>query len=403
MGTIAQLQFNSEGQAQLARASARARDWTAQIALPFWAETAQAGDGGFCEELSPSLQPNWLAVRRLRVQARQVYTYAHAHELGWMNGLPIAKNTLNFMINRGFMPDEQHGFIHLLNPGLNVKDARRDLYDHAFYLLALAWYGRVSKQDLAFALADSLIAVLDETLKADNGGWYEGLPLSDPRNALRRQNPHMHLLEAFMALYEATGADKYLQRARTIYQLFTYHFFDQQTGTITEFFHRDWRAAKGAKGQSVEPGHGAEWVWLLSEYERLSGVNTEAYAAQLYDRILINTGVFLNDEERKDGSPVRRSKRLWVQTELVRAHLAQARRGQSGSYSLAAAVLDGIFDHYLDSRGVWTDQLGEQNLPVHGPIPTSSFYHIFGMIAASCESAGLLQDPVLYFEDRRAR
>ena len=55
---------------------------------------------------------------------------------------------------------------------------------------------------------------MDGALGADNGGYYEGHPLGDPRNALRRQNPHMHLFESFMALYDATGHEKISKAGR---------------------------------------------------------------------------------------------------------------------------------------------------------------------------------------------
>ncbi len=377
------------GKQALRNSALALRAWMMEEALPFWAKNARDERGGFCEELSRKSAPNWSAVRRLRVQARQIYTYSLAHELGWFDGLPVADTTLNFMLEQGFMPDEQQGFIHLLKPDMKVKDARRDSYDHAFYLLALAWHGRVSGQRSSFALADSVLAFMDGALGADNGGYYEGHPLGDPRNALRRQNPHMHLFESFMALYDATGHEKYLRRAGEIFALFKWHFFDKDTGTITEYFHRNWTPARGPKGRTVEPGHAAEWVWLLGQYESRSGIKTRAYADTLYETVLSYPGTYLNDEHDKSGAVVRSTKRLWVQTELVKAHLAQAEFGTSGALSMAAALLDGIADDYLKDGGVWTDALGENGLPVLGPIPASTFYHIICMIAETCRVAGV--------------
>ena len=109
------------GKQALRKSALALRAWMMDEALPFWAENARDERGGFCEDLSRKKLPNWNAVRRLRVQARQIYTYSLAHELGWFDGLPVADTTLNFMLEQGFMPDEQQGFIHLLKPDMKIK------------------------------------------------------------------------------------------------------------------------------------------------------------------------------------------------------------------------------------------------------------------------------------------
>ena len=377
------------GQQALERSALAARAWLMDKALPFWAEHAVNDIGGFCEELSRQSKPNWRAIRRVRVQARQIYTYCLAQERGWHDGLPIANQTLNFMLAKGFMPDGFPGFISLLNPDYSVNDPRRDLYDHAFYLLALAWHSRVSGQRTSLALADGLLCFLDTNLQTANGGFLEGLPEGDPRNALRRQNPHMHLFEAFMALYDVHGEKKYLHRADDIFALFQQHFFDADTRTVTEYFHYDWRPAHGKKGQSVEPGHMAEWVWLLGQYQARSGVDTRPWAERIYHKLCAYDTLLLPDEMDKAGKTLRATRRLWVQTEMVKAHLAQAEIGEADSFKLAAVGIDSIMDKYLRPDGTWIDVLGENDLPVIGAVPTSTFYHISCMIAEACRVAGI--------------
>ena len=376
-------------QQELARAALAARAWVVDKALPFWAKHCVDDAGGFCEELSLTFEPNWKAVRRVRVQARQIITYSLAQELGWFSGLPIANQTMNFMLAKGFMVDGDAGFVSLINPDYSIKDPRRDLYDHAFYLLAMAWQTRVSGSRTSTTLADSMIFFLQTNLCADNGGFLEGLPKGDPRNALRRQNPHMHLFEAFMALYDVGGDTKYLNHAHDIFALFTKYFFDADTHTVTEFFHDDWKPAQGLKGQSVEPGHMAEWVWLLGQYQTRSGVNTRPWAERIYHKLCSYDTLLLPDEMNKSGKILRATRRLWVQTEMVKAHLAQAEMGETDSFCLAAAGIDLILKKYLQPNGTWIDVLGETGLPVLGPIPTSTFYHIMCMISESYRVAGL--------------
>ena len=58
----------------------------------------------------------------------------------------------------------------------------------------------------------------------------------------RRQNPHMHLLEALLALHVATGEKNWLRRAGALVDLFKRRFVDPQTGALIEFFGEDWSA-----------------------------------------------------------------------------------------------------------------------------------------------------------------
>src|SRR3546814_13925869 len=64
---------------------------------------------------------------------------------------------------------------------------------------------------------------------------------------------HMHLLEACLALHEATKETAYLDRAGLLLDLFRDRFL--VTGSLREFFTDDLRPAPGDAGRIVEPGH----------------------------------------------------------------------------------------------------------------------------------------------------
>ena len=83
-----------------------------------------------------------------------------------------------------------------------VADPRRDLYAHAFVLLAIASYVGATGNRRALSLADETLAFLDDHMASpDGGGFVEQLP---PLGGVRRQNPHMHLFEALLALWECS-------------------------------------------------------------------------------------------------------------------------------------------------------------------------------------------------------
>jgi len=360
----------------------RLEAWTREAALPFWASQARDFDGGWYECLKLDRSPDAEAVRRLRVQARQVYVYALADRLGWYDqGRDVAETTFDFMVEKGYQPDGQPGFIHLLNPNCTVKDDRRDFYDHAFYLLACANIGAKGS-----AIAMDIMELI-ESWRSPHGGWLEGIPAQLPR----RQNPHMHLFEASMAYYELTHDRKWLELTSRIFELFKSHIFDPEHHVIREFFNHDWRYYKAPSGNSAEPGHAVEWVWLLGQFERLSGTDTSVYAAKLQNRALSGDVMFLNDEEDVTGVVRRATKRLWIQTEVVKCLVAQTERGVSGCDEMAAAVIEGLFQNYLNDDGSWNDQLDENLQPIATTIPVSTFYHVMCMAAESVRVSQLRQ------------
>ena len=361
----------------LQQSAARLRVWCVDHALPVWAERAQNQDGSWVEHLHLDGTADHAAERRWRVLARQVYVYAKASNLGWFDGRSIAISTYEKML--------EVGYVHRVDSNGNVTNSMRDLYDHAFYVLAASSLYALTRDQKYLNDAESLLNWIDTTLFHPSGGWQESDQTDN--TAPRRQNPHMHLLEASLFLHCASLDPKHLSYAKTVFGLFETHFFDD--GKVSEFFGADWTLGKGMKGQTAEPGHAAEWVWLLGQYRKATGVNVSPYQSTLYQKALQGRGWFLNDEEDKSGETRRESKRLWVQTEVIKAHLAMAEAGTLGARDMAAATIDALFPTYLTPQGLWNDQINACNANMASTIPVSTFYHILCMAAESERIAAL--------------
>ncbi|MEL7029482.1 MAG: AGE family epimerase/isomerase, partial [Pseudomonadota bacterium] len=236
----------------------RMRSWLFDEALPFWQENAlDRVHGGFHERLDLSGKPDLTTARRLRVQARQIYVFSQAHLMGWSGpALEIVEAGYEFLTHRGWL--DEGGWLHLFTPQGGVFDDRRDTYDHAFVLFSLAWAHRALGRHDPLTWAERTLAFMDEELSDPvHGGFLEGLPPSTPR----RQNPHMHYLEAVLALHAATGEQAYVDRARKTVDLFRQHFFDPRAGVLREYFADDFSALDDDVARMVEPGHHYEWVW----------------------------------------------------------------------------------------------------------------------------------------------
>jgi mannose/cellobiose epimerase-like protein (N-acyl-D-glucosamine 2-epimerase family) len=362
------------------------RVWASERALPLWSTTGwDSQRGGFVERLRPDGAADTDAPRRVLVQARQIYAFAKAAQMEWFaDGKNIALKGLEYLLSKGRSPDGR-GYVHLLNGDGSVADPRRDAYGHAFVLLALATVFAITKDAQVRAEIDTALGFLDRDLRSPHGGFTEGLPPSMPR----RQNPHMHLFEALLALYEATGEPQFQNRAGDIFGLFVANLFDQQTGVLGEYFEEDWARINPVV---VEPGHQAEWLWLLRGFERNTGCPTGRFRMALLKSALrypdAATGCLV-DEGDAAGNIVKSTRRLWPQTEIAKAFIAQAETSEPGAEDEAKRALVRLYRHYLDHpvAGGWYDQFDADGRSLVDVIPASSFYHI---ICAVSEAAQVL-------------
>lgn len=363
---------------ELKKAATKYIQWLQQEALPLWAEKGMRAEGGHFERLNADGEPDLSSIVRVRVQARQIYTFAQAYQKGWcVNGLALAEGLLVFCEHSARAESASQGYIHTLTPDFTPLDTKIDLYDHAFFLLAYAALFSASGDTQYLQRAEQLWQWLDTRLKNPYGGWLEG----DYPAEYRRQNPHMHLFEAFLSLYEASQNAAWLRPAEDILLLFKQHFFDKNFGVVREFFKDDWQTAAGEAGRAVEPGHSLEWVWLLHKYESLTGQDMSAWVKPLYKqayKIGFAQSGLMYDVTDLDGSLLAQTKRTWPMTEAIKANISQAKAGVKGSEQRAADAINTLFKYYLSVPvcGSWIDLRGEQDEIANHFAPASTFYHL---------------------------
>lgn len=344
--------------------------------LPLWSTQGwDAQSGGFVDRLGEDGRADRSAVRRTFVQARQIYCYAKAAQLGWYpDGKAIALKGLEHLLAKAKAPDGNPGFVHQLGDNGAVLDARRDTYDHAFVLLALATVYTLDRDAQVRSEIDAVLSFVDAHLRSPHGGFADGFPATLPR----RQNPQMHLFEAMIALFDATHDLAFQQRAGDFYGLFVANLYDKRTQALGEYFEEDWSRIEPV---SVEPGHQAEWVWLLKGFERITGCPTARPRSELLataQRYQDAATGCLVDEGDTVGNIRRNTRRLWPQTEMAKAWIAQAESGEDGAADKARAALVRLQRHYLSHpvAGAWYDQFDGEGRSLVSFIPASSFYHV---------------------------
>lgn len=357
--------------------------WLFDKTLPFWADHGVDNEaGGFHERLDRDRNPVVTDGKRTMVQARQIYVFAQAALLGRCpNAAALARSGRDFLLAHCRHPDGGWRFRVTRDGG--PMDDTRDLYAHAFVLFGLAWLFRLDGDAPTRTQAEETAAFLDRALAHPAGGYREAVDGSgDPVAGERRQNPHMHLLEAFLAWFDASGDARWLERARTMLSLFEAHF--RVGDTLRENFDETLAPLPDDRGTIVEPGHHYEWVWLLHRYQALSGDGQyDAAAGRLYafaERHGVDaaSGAII-DSVDASGAPLRRSQRLWPQTEAIKAHLARLEdSGDTAAGQRLTRQIEALCANHLARcpAGAWHEHLAEDGSDLVDTLPASSLYHV---------------------------
>jgi mannose-6-phosphate isomerase len=120
---------------------------------------------------------------------------------------------------------------------------------------------------------------------------------------------------------------------------------------------------------------------LLDRYGHASGDHVRE-ADQLYDfalsRGLSSTDEFVVDGLSSDGSIVAGTKRLWPQTEMLKALVSKSRRGDAkAKRRIAPHVERMVGKYFIPGNGCWHDQLDADGNVISTLSPASTFYHIY--------------------------
>ena len=364
--------------------------WCKTEALPLWIDKGISKEGRFWERLDRNGRPITDLAQRVYVQCRQCLVFSEAAIRKWHpSSEEIAINGLNAIVSSlGFTTlgnTKFEGVPYSLKPNGEINDPRSDLYTYGFVLLTLAQYIKLVDEDKGIACADELTHFLDSYMSSDFGGWVESLPITIPR----RQNPHMHLFEAMLAMYECTGLDRFGEYADKLVELFRYRFLHpQRPYKLVEFFDHDWSADQQS-GHIIEPGHMFEWVWLLKWYERLNRKQHSIDLNELFDQAaklgLSGDKTRVINSADLHGNIVNRGSRYWPQTEAVKAGLILGQGGNQQGLEIASSVLNSLLESFLGRnapiRGGWVDGLDHNGEPVDDFNSASAFYHYVGVAA----------------------
>lgn len=339
--------------------------------LPYWLKM-QDPMGGFYGATTTTDQPNALAERSCVLNARILWAFSAAYRLlGVSEYRHAADHAYTYFIDH-FLDYDSGGVYWSLHANGTPLNMRKQTYAIAFAIYGLSEYYRISGNEDALEYAKSLYHDIERYASdMQYGGYIEALSrnwqtLGDMRlsekdiNAPKSQNTHLHILEAYTALYRVWPEPILRQRIVNLLNLFQVRLIDPQTGYLNLYFQQDWTP--------VEPrhrsyGHEIETSWLLDEAAILVDSPQDLLVQRLAE--------VAADGLQPDGSMIHEDVDLhrewWVEAEAVVGYVNIYQRfGDSDAFEKAKRILAYINTHLIDhKRGEWywdCDADGRPNL-----------------------------------------
>lgn len=354
------------------------RSWLREEAFPLWLRAGlDQEQGGFHEKLlvdeSPIAEP-----KRARLTARQIYCFLVAHEMGLEGGKDAALHGLRFLGERLLRDDGQ--VLSAVNCSTGEIDDKFDPYDYAFVLFALANGERILPEAADWeSLAFSVLANLQQHRHPEIG-------FQEPESL--RANPHMHLLESFLAWELVSENSAWSNLADEMVRLCMGKLLSEESGAVSEFFDFDWKPLSSQF--VVEPGHQFEWAWLLMRWANTrnaegafrKAVNLVKFAEQHGIRKYSGVRVAVNSLD-EHAAIVDAAAKLWPQTERLKAQFylgdhrwaSDLERESARKDLLEARSALGEYLTAVKVPGLWSESLSSAGWEV-GSVKASSLYHI---------------------------
>ena len=338
--------------------------------LSHWLSVAPSASGFLQSSVTRKWQRREQKATDLVAQSRQIYVLLSGYELtGDARYLDAARKGADFLLRH--FSDPVHGglFRVVAADGKPVNDAKF-AYGHAFAIFALAHAFRVTKDDRYRDAAFSAWQAVSFGLRDPAGGFRSSaardFAASESSRVLDVQS---HLLEAMLALHEATGSPEALEAVRELGDFVLYRMLQGRpdgSAYVPEWYGAAWEPLPQGGGGYIDLGHQVEIAYLLdvAGSRGLSPVYPAA-ALRVVDYVVkvaydeSSGGCYSRAE--MDGS-VTRDKGWWQQSGCLRMlmHFA-AMYGKPDVRRRYEQTLAFVRDEFIDSEnGGWYPRMKSQ-------------------------------------------
>lgn len=367
--------------------------------LPFWKVRGVDHEyGGFLTYLDRNGNPTGETLKTLVCQLRMIFT---SSEISRNNLDPdgtflgYAKQGVDFVC-RHFWDDRHGGWFWTTERDGTPADRAKIMYGQSFGVYAMSEYAMASGDRNALDMAvQTYNTIKTKAADVEWGGCGEFFEEDwSPKKPgvyggdRKGYDVHMHLMEAYTNLYEATGDHKHREETQRIINLLFNRVIHPEFGTgVAQFafdwtplrailFKNVWGADRDVEEDEGRPlnntsfGHNVEFAWLLKHSINILGLNMDDYREKI--RKLINHCVAYGIDREKggvycegphDGPAREKNKEFWQQAEcligLADAYLLFGEEKYWDAYeNVHRFVMDVMINHEV---GEWWPLFDENN------------------------------------------
>jgi len=363
--------------------------------LPYWMKYGVEKNGhGFYGAVDLNGNPVISANKTSVLNARILWTFSAAAMLDGNKEYAAIADKAYRVVTEDFEDKKYGGYYMELDSSDKVANDIKHTYAQAFVLYSLCKYYEFNHTESVLKKIKDFFHLLEDKAKdPDHTGYRESFTrewniygenrMAD-NNEPKSMNTHLHVLEAWAALYHVWKDPVVEKRLTELMNLFLDKIIRPQ-GHFGIFFDDAFNEADSSKG-ICSFGHDIEGSWLLWEAAEILGnediiKRMRQVAIKMADnieRVAVDKdgGLFL--ESTRFGSHVKTNKHWWQQAETLVGFMNAFELTKDEKYWKTVKLSWNFIDKYLidHERGEWYTKLNRLGVPflVEPPDDPSPYY-----------------------------
>ena len=359
--------------------------------VPFWINLIDNENGGFYGEVSYDLKVNKESVKG-GIQTSRILWFFSAVYCATKNEeyKKAATHAYEFLRDKLF-DKEFNGVYWMVDYKGNPNDTRKHIYCQAFAIYALSEYYKATSNEEAIGLAMNLFSLIESKgFNKDNLAYLEEFDREwniTPNEMLSENgviaeittNTHLHVLEGYTTLYEATKDTRVGERLKELIYTLYNKIYDKEEHYLKIFFDNKWNTIIDVKSY----GHDIEASWLIDDAYKILELKDEKI-----EKMIIDIAYNIKDQIQDDGSLINEAENgvkdftrvWWVQVEAMIGYLnAYERTHDKSLLNIVDKLMTYTMENMVDSRegGEWYWSIESDGKPTERSViePWKTPYH----------------------------
>ena len=273
--------------------------------IPFWLDNSvDTQYGGYITSFDENGKFDGNGIKNIVTQSRMVWGFSYlldfAKEEDKARMKEAARQGAEYLMDQ-FWDKEYGGFYWLLNRDGSIADPSKLTYGEGFGVYALAQYYLTYGDKKALEVAEKAFDLIQKySTDTYRGGYYENVerdwslsPAGAYAGDRKSLDIHMHLLEAWTTLYQATGKEIHKRKLQESWDIIKTYMINKEDGYgLNQFdlyfnqipainIKRTWNAERETNETISTPtnttsyGHNVELSWLADHALNLLGCRAD--------------------------------------------------------------------------------------------------------------------------------